>query len=33
MGQSCKVANSARGELNRKNNISLFPVAPEYLVS
>ena len=34
MDQPGKVSNPARGQLNRKNNhISLFPFAPENLVS
>ena len=31
--QPGKVANPARGQLNRKMNFSLFPFAPENLVS
>ena len=33
MDQPGKVANPARGQLNRKNNISLSPCVPENLVS
>ena len=33
MDQPGNVANPARGQLNRKNNISLSPFAPENLVS
>ena len=33
MDQPCKVANPARGQLNRENNIPLSPFAPENLVS
>ena len=33
MDQPGKVANPARGQLNRENNIPLFPYAPENLVS
>ena len=31
--QPDKVSNPARGQLNRGMNITLFPFAPEYLVS
>ena len=31
--QQDKVANPARGQLNREMNISLFPFAPENLIS
>ena len=31
--QPCKVANPARGQLNRENEYSLFPFAPETLVT
>ena len=33
MGQPGKVANPARGQLNRENEFLLFPHAPEKLVS
>ena len=33
MDQPCKVANPARGQLNRENNIPLSPCVPENLVS
>ena len=33
MDQPGKVANPARGQLNRENNISLSPCVPENLVS
>ena len=33
MDQPGKVANPARGQLNRENNIPLFPCVPENLVS
>ena len=33
MDQPGKVANPARGQLNRENNIPLSPCAPENLVS
>ena len=33
MGQPGKVANPARGQLNRENNIALSPCVPENLVS
>ena len=33
MDQLGKVANPARGQLNRKNNIPLSPCVPENLVS
>ena len=33
MGQPGKVANPARGQLNRENNIPLSPFVPENLVS
>ena len=33
MDQSGKVANPARGQLNRENNIPLSPCVPENLVS
>ena len=33
MGQPGKVANPARGQLNRENNIPLSPCVPENLVS
>ena len=33
MDQPSKVANPARGQLNRENNIPLFPCVPENLVS
>ena len=33
MGQPGKVANPARGQLNRKNNILLSPCVPENLIS
>ena len=33
MDQPCKVANPARGQLNRKMSISLPPIAPENLIS
>ena len=32
MDQPGKVANPARGQLNRENNIPLFPCVPENLV-
>ena len=33
MDQPGKIANPARGQLNRENNIPLFPCVPENLVS
>ena len=33
MDQPGKVANPARGQLNRKNNIPLSPCVPENMVS
>ena len=33
MDQPGKAANPARGQLNRKNDIPLFPCVPENLVS
>ena len=33
MDQPCKVANPARGQLNRENSIPLSPCVPENLVS
>ena len=33
MDQPGEVANPARGQLNRENNIPLFPCVPENLVS
>ena len=33
MNQPCKVADPARGHLNRKNSIPLSPCVPENLVS
>ena len=33
MDQPGKVANAARGQLNRENNIPLYPCVPENLVS